>query len=148
MKENEMITLTKDGATRTFSVHRLVAWHFIPNPHNLSQCNHKNEDTHNNHASNLEWVSPKENINYGTRNERAGEAKRNKPQNKGLVARLIEHEDGTLELLDIKRARDYVKDGFCGTKISRCCHGQQKTHQGFIFKYYVYAPKPESIEIA
>lgn len=66
--------IDKDGNKKWESVHRLVALAFIDNPYNLPQVNHKDEDKLNNHVSNLEWVSVKENANYGTRNQRIGEA--------------------------------------------------------------------------
>lgn len=50
-----------------FTVHRLVAKAFIPNPHNLPFVNHKDENSKNNFASNLEWCTHKYNINYGSR---------------------------------------------------------------------------------
>lgn len=46
---------------RLFSAHRAVAITFIPNLENKSQVNHIDFDRHNNHVSNLEWVTPKEN---------------------------------------------------------------------------------------
>ena len=44
-----------------FFRHRLVAQHFIDNPNNLPEINHIDCDLQNNHVSNLEWVSKKEN---------------------------------------------------------------------------------------
>lgn len=60
----------KEGKAHWPLVHRLVAEAYIPNPDNKPQVNHKDEDPTNNHVDNLEWVTAKENCNYGTRIQR------------------------------------------------------------------------------
>lgn len=64
------ISLCKDGKHYNRYVHRLVAEAFIDNPHCLSDVNHINQQKDDNCVENLEWVSHKDNCNYGTRNER------------------------------------------------------------------------------
>ena len=64
------VGLCKDGKRKNHSVHRLVAIAFIDNPHNLYTVNHKIEDKADNRASNLEWMSLSDNLNYGTHNAR------------------------------------------------------------------------------
>ena len=51
-----------DGTHKQYSVHHLVARHYLPNPYEHKQVNHKDGDKTNNHVSNLEWCTAKENI--------------------------------------------------------------------------------------
>lgn len=56
--------LCKNGKGRGYSVHRLVAEAFIPNPDNLPLVNHKDEDKTNNCVENLEWCTHSYNSKY------------------------------------------------------------------------------------
>jgi hypothetical protein len=58
------ITLTKDNKSKTFSLHRLVAIAFIPNPDDLPEVNHKDENPFNCRVENLEWCTRQYNIEY------------------------------------------------------------------------------------
>lgn len=56
------VSLSHNGAVKKFMVHRLVAIAFIEKPEGKSQVNHIDGDIFNNSASNLEWVTPSENM--------------------------------------------------------------------------------------
>src|ERR1700741_4090100 len=56
------VTLSKDGKTFRFSIHRLVAQAFIDNPGNKPHINHIDNTPSNNIATNLEWCSHSENM--------------------------------------------------------------------------------------
>lgn len=58
------IRLCKDAKYKSFYVHRLVASAFIPNPANLPEVNHKDRNTQNAAASNLEWCTRAYNVSY------------------------------------------------------------------------------------
>jgi hypothetical protein len=109
------ITLYKDGVGLTHKMHRLVASHFIANPENKPEVNHKDGNKLNNHVTNLEWVTSKENIVHaektGLRNSKGqGNAfygKKHSEQVKQLLSKLR----GTL-VLDTQTGvyYDSVKD--------------------------------------
>lgn len=58
------VTLSRDGESKAYSIHRLVAEAFIPNPDNLQEVNHKDENAKNNCVENLEWCTRQYNIDY------------------------------------------------------------------------------------
>ena len=64
------VRLHKDGQSKMYGVHRIVAEAYLPNPENLPQINHKDENKTNNCLQNLEWCDSKYNANYGTRNKK------------------------------------------------------------------------------
>lgn len=52
------------GKKRALKIHQQVAGTFVPNPDNKPQVNHIDGNKENNFDTNLEWVTPKENIDH------------------------------------------------------------------------------------
>jgi hypothetical protein len=55
------ISIWREGIRKSYSIHRLVAELYVPNPNNLPEIDHKDNNRFNNHYTNLEWVSGEEN---------------------------------------------------------------------------------------
>ena len=58
------ITLSNNGISERFMIHRLVAEHFIEKIEGRNIVNHKDSNGLNNCVDNLEWVTHRENISY------------------------------------------------------------------------------------
>lgn len=62
------VSLTKNSITKYVSLHRLVAEYFVDNNSNMDLknlvVNHKDKNPSNNHYTNLEWCTQRENVSY------------------------------------------------------------------------------------
>lgn len=115
--------LCKDGKAKYYLTHRLVAKAFIPNPDNLPEINHIDEDITNNNAENLEWCDRKYNNNFGSHNKRMAESKSKK---------VLCVETGKIysSLLQVERELGYKHQG-----IIYACKGKYKQAYGFHWRY-------------
>lgn len=59
-----VVTLGRGNDKKTKSVHRLVASSFVSNPRRLPEVNHIDGNKQNNHYSNLEWCTTRENCTH------------------------------------------------------------------------------------
>ena len=123
----ERVVLSVNNIPKGYSIHRLVANTFIPNPDNYPIVNHKDENKTNNRVDNLEWCTQKYNVNYGT-----GIAKRTRSQSK--------------KVLQFKTDGTFVKEwestmsvqrnlGFGQSHIAQVCNGKRRIAYGYIWKY-------------
>ena len=117
------VFLCKNGEKKEYKVHRLVAKTFIPNPDNLPQVNHKDEDKDNNSVQNLEWCDSKYNNNYGTRNEK-------------LSKSVLQYTKSGVFVREWKSATDVQRNlNYNIGNISKCCTGKLKSAYNFIWKF-------------
>lgn len=123
----KLVVLSKNGKTKTYSVHKLVATHFIPNPNSLPIINHIDEDKTNNCVSNLEWCTQQYNINYGNRNKKVGH-KLSKP-----IIQLTPNNEIVKKWDGLTVIKQEL--GFNEGNISMCANGKRKTAYGYIWKY-------------
>lgn len=139
---NYKIVSLSDGKrnTKSFLIHRLVAIAFIPNPNNLPFINHKDEDSLNNRADNLEWCTQKYNCNYGTHNARMAKTIRETAYQKRQVVQLSK--DGVFinKFDSVTDAANYI--GAVRSNIGACCQGINKSCKGY---KWMYLPDYESL---
>ena len=122
-----LVRLNKDGQCRHKLVHRLVAEAFIPNPNNLPQINHKDENPHNNRWDNLEWCDQYYNNHYGTAKERAAKT-RGYP--------VVQMDMDGNEIARFYSAKEAARSiGKSQAAISRACVGIYKQAYGFLWRY-------------
>ena len=107
------VNLCRNGVQKLFSVHRLVATMFIPNPYNLPEVDHIDRNPLNNCVENLRWVSHKENMENGGRRVKCVETGQ--------------------EWDTITQAS--VETGINLKGIAHCCQGDRKTAGGFHWEY-------------
>lgn len=124
------IILSKNGVSKRYKVHRLVAQEFIPNPNNYPEVNHKNEIKTDNRVENLEWCSHLYNMRYGTWKTRRKEnfdyshcyKKVNQYDMKDNFIKSWENISLAEKELNINH-------------ISDCCNGKRKTAGGYKWKH-------------
>lgn len=117
------VVLIKMYKRKGFTVHRLVAKAFIPNPDNLYSINHKDENKLNNNVSNLEWCTIAYNNTYGSHG-----TCNNKPvlfMKGDKVINKFESETEAAKCLNVDRST-----------ISKILHHKLKSWKGFTFAEY------------
>ena len=122
-----LVRLNRGGQCRHKLVHRLVAEAFIPNPNNLPQINHKDENPHNNRVENLEWCDQHYNNHYGT-----AIARRSITRGRKVIQMDMEGN----EIARYWSAREAERAiGKSQAAISRACIGVYKQAYGYLWKY-------------
>lgn len=103
------LAMGKGGLAWSIPVHRLVAQHFVENPHNYKVVHHKDHDKNNNRADNLEWTTPSKNIKYAIE---AG-------HHNGGFKRGTKHHSGKFTDVQIEWIKKLKDDGYTLSELER-----------------------------
>ena len=109
------VNLYKNGACKTYKIHRLVAEAYIPNLNNLPQVDHIDNDKTHNYINNLQWITGRNNCRKSF----------NKP------------------ILQFDLNGNFIKEWGSATDVGReiqgnickCLKGKYQTAYGYIWKY-------------
>ena len=109
------VYLYKYGKFKKYYIHRLVAEAYIPNPSNLPDVDHIDNDKTHNYVNNLQWITHKDNCR--------------KSKNKPILQLSL---NGEL-IREWECAYDVGKE--VSGHIYSCAKGKRKTAYGYIWKY-------------
>lgn len=109
---------TKHNKTNYIRVNRLVAKAFVSGETSKRKyVNHKDEDRKNNHADNLNWVTPRENNNWS------------------LAKKVYMYDlDGNF-ICCYETTKETTKNGFNRSHVANVCRGIERQHKGYLFSY-------------
>ena len=124
-----VVTLYKNGKSKQWYVHRLVAMAFLPNDENKETVNHIDGDKSNNCLSNLEWATYSENVHH------AIETGLNNMEDRdysSMSIRVVQYDLDWVKIAEFPSMREAQRKTGCDcTQIGKCCRNPQKTCGGF-----------------
>lgn len=141
--------LKGEKGRKTVTIHRLVATHFIPNPYNLPQINHKDGNKMNNKADNLEWCTASHNTQHAydnglKENTRKVAAITAKARHPAFVQGHVRSSSKKIEVTKISTGEKFVYSsaneaarqlGLFQGNLSAAARGAIKSTMGYTAKY-------------
>ena len=109
------VILCKNNEMKKYYIHRIVAEAYLPNPENLPQVDHIDNDRTHNYLNNLQWITHRDNVRKG----------RNKP--------ILQYDlDGNF-IREWPSATDVGREA--QKNIVNCLKGRRKSAYNYIWKY-------------
>lgn len=135
--------LSVNGERKTVKAHRLVALAFIPNPDGKPSIDHIDGNRKNNSASNLRWVTCKENTNNPLTKQRLLKACCSRDfkamgelRNFGRKKTRVLKDGKVVREFETQREASVFTNVSPG-KVSQCVSGKKKSCKGFEFQEVV-----------
>ena len=124
------VSLYKEGKRKCRYVHNLVMEAFVGEKKKGYEVNHKDEDKNNNTLENLEYLTAKENNNYGTRIRRMSEKNTNGKKSKKIKGTHLT----TGEEVIFPSISEAKRQGY-GNHISDVCRGVRSKCNGYKWEF-------------
>ena len=128
----QVLLTDNEGKRKKYYVHRVVleavTGEQIPEGYEI---NHISEDKTENFFANLELITHKQNVNYGSRNERIGKANTNNPKLSKAVGAF---KNGEL-VMTFPSISEAQRQGYNLGHVYACCNCNRKTHKGYTWRY-------------
>lgn len=133
-----------NGKKKDYRLHRLIYESVYGNIPEGMEVNHIDEDKSNNSITNLNLMSRKENINYGTRTARATASRDyeeiGRKLTNGVTSKQVAaYKDGVL-VMTFPSTAEAQRAGFSSGHISKCCNGKLKSYKGYQWLYFDESP--------
>lgn len=139
------VRLAKNKKIKQYTIHRLVAIHFIENKENKPYVNHIDGNKYNNRANNLEWCTAKENTNHAYKNGliTLTSEKKKKAVNKNAKLawdktrkKVNQYDIDNILIKQYKSLTEAsLKNSIAIQHISECCKGKAKTAGGYKWQF-------------
>ena len=150
------VNLWVGDKNKPFSIHRLIAIAFIPNPNNYPCVNHIDEDRSNSVLNNLEWCSYGYNNTYGSARDKRRKSLIQFYKNHPELKMTVKKRGNTFRVFQYKKNGDIVKiwDGGLpeiekalgkAPSVASCVLHKNNSAYGFVWRYegdpFSYEPK-------
>ena len=134
-----IVCLSKNNQPKHFTVHRLVATHFLDNHRNKPEVDHIDNDRQNNHVENLRWVTRQENVSHRDKQKRFA-------SNRTLLGKFGREHPASKPILQFSDSGEFIaefscineasrKIGISHSQISSVCHGRYRTASGYKWRF-------------
>lgn len=126
-----IVTLCKEGKRKCFTAHSLVWKSFNGVIPTGFEINHKDENSLNNALENLEILTHRENVNYGSHREKQIISQPNKKE-----IRCTDIQNGMQkDFISLGEAQRWLGIKKAKSNISKCLNGKVKSAYGYIWEY-------------
>lgn len=109
--------VAKENKVKYIRVHRLVASACIKTDDYSLQVNHKDEDKHNNHCNNLEWLTPSQNSRYSN------------------AKKVYKYSNDGKFVCSYQAIADCKKHGFNPGHVGAVCRNEERAHKSYLFSF-------------